>query len=228
MREVVLDTETTGLSPATGDRVVEIGCVEVINFLPTGRTFQVYLDPEMSMPYGALQIHGLTDEFLRGKPKFAEIAGDFVAFIEGAQIIAHNADFDIGFLNAELALAGRPFITSRVLDTVRLARKKYPGAQNSLDALCRRFNINTSAREKHGALLDADLLAQVYLEIVDGRQPGLTLAATPTAADQMAGSANGQTAAGPLRAPREHRPSDDELIAHAAFVKTLNEPVWAW
>ena len=228
MREVVLDTETTGLSPVTGDRVVEIGCVEVMNFLPTGRTFQVYLDPEMPMPYGALQIHGLTDEFLRGKRKFAEIAGDFVAFIEGAQIIAHNADFDIGFLNAELALAGRPFITSRVLDTVRLARKKYPGAQNSLDALCQRFNIDTSAREKHGALLDADLLAQVYLEIVGGRQPGLTLAATPTAADQVARSANGQPPAGPLRPPREHRPSDDELIAHAAFVKTLNEPVWVW
>ena len=227
MREVVLDTETTGLSPATGDRVVEIGCVELVNFLPTGRTYQVYLDPEMPMPYGAQQIHGLTDAFLRDKPKFAEIAGDFVAFIEGAQVIAHNADFDIGFLNAELALAGRPFITSKVLDTVRLARQKYPGAQNSLDALCRRFNIDTSAREKHGALLDADLLAQVYLEIVGGRQPGLTLAATLTGAEIVPG-ADGQTQALQPRPPREHRPSDDELIAHAAFVKTLTEPVWAW
>jgi DNA polymerase-3 subunit epsilon len=227
MRDVVLDTETTGLSHASGDRVVEIGCVELMNFLPTGRTYQVYLDPEMPMPYGAQQIHGLTDAFLRGKPKFAEIAGEFVAFIDGAQIIAHNADFDIGFLNAELTLAGRPFITSKILDTVRLARKKYPGAQNSLDALCRRFNIDTSAREKHGALLDADLLAQVYLEIAGSRQPGLALAATPIGAE-LAPSADAQAGVLRPRPPRQHSPRDDELIAHAAFVKTLNEPVWAW
>jgi DNA polymerase-3 subunit epsilon len=229
MRDIVLDTETTGLSPANGDRIVEIGCVELVNFIPTGRTFQKYLDPEMPMPFEAQQIHGLSDDFLRGKPKFAEIADEFLDFIKDAQVIAHNAKFDVGFLNAELALAGRSFITSKVLDTVQLARRKYPGASVSLDALCRKFSIDTTAREKHGALLDSELLAKVYLEIVGGRQPGLILAAHPditaTAAAVISGSAAPVRA---VRPPRDHQPTEAELTAHLAFVETLNEPVWSW
>ena len=230
MRDIVLDTETTGLSPANGDRIVEIGCVELVNFIPTGRTFQKYLDPEMPMPVEAQQIHGLSDDFLRGKPKFADIADEFLDFIKDAQVIAHNAKFDVGFLNAELALAGHPFLTSKVLDTVQLARRKYPGASVSLDALCRKFGIDTTAREKHGALLDSELLAQVYLEIVGGRQPGLILAAhsdiTSTgAAAAILGSAAPARA---VRPPRDHQPTEAELAAHLAFVETLNEPVWSW
>ena len=229
MRDIVLDTETTGLSPANGDRIVEIGCVELVNFIPTGRTFQKYLDPEMPMPFEAQQIHGLSDDFLRGKPKFAEIADEFLDFIKDAQVIAHNAKFDVGFLNAELALAGRSFITSKVLDTVQLARRKYPGASVSLDALCRKFGIDTTAREKHGALLDSELLAKVYLEIVGGRQPGLILAVHPditaAAVAVMSGSAAPVRA---VRPPRHHKPTEAELTAHLAFVETLNEPVWSW
>ena len=218
MREVVLDTGNNGPQPrhrrsGGGDRLCGGD-----QFLPTGRTFQVYLDPEMSMPYGAWQIHGLTDEFLRGKLSSPRIAG---ISSPSSKALKSSPTTPISTSVFERrARPGRPPLHHIEGSGHRtLGPEKYPGAQNSLDALCRRFNIDTSAREKHGALLDADLLAQVYLEIVGGRQPGLTLAATPTAADQMAGSANGQTAAGPLRAPREHRPSDDELIAHAAFVK---------
>lgn len=221
VREIVLDTETTGLSPTHGDRVVEIGCVELINFIPTGGTFHSYLDPEMPMPAEAERIHGLTDEFLRGKPKFAEVADPFLAFIHGATVIAHNADFDIKFLNAELVLADRPPISSTILDTVRLARRKFPGAQASLDALCRRFEIDTSDRTKHGALLDAQLLAQVYLELVGGRQPGLTLGSVQKATQEIARERESRPA-------RVHGPSAAELQAHAAFLKTLNKPVWLW
>jgi DNA polymerase-3 subunit epsilon len=228
MRDVVLDTETTGLSPANGDRVVEIGCIELVNFLPTGRTFQKYLDPEMPMPFEAQKIHGLSDDFLRGKPKFADVADEFLDFIQDAQVIAHNAKFDVGFLNSELALIGRSFLTSKVLDTVQLARRKYPGASASLDALCRKFGIDTAAREKHGALLDAELLAQVYLEIVGGRQPGLTLVANSDTSDTRspAASAGLLAPARGGRPPRAHQPTETELAAHAAFVETLSEPVW--
>ena len=220
MREVVLDTETTGLSPDRGDRVVEIGCVELVNFIPTGSTFQTYLDPEMPMPAEALRIHGLTDDLLRGQPKFAEIADTFLDFIRDATVIAHNADFDIKFLNAELGLAERPPIASKILDSVRLARRKYPGAQVSLDALCRRFEIDTADRTKHGALLDAQLLAQVYLELVGGRQPGLTLTSAQAAKERPAERE--------VRPARAHGPSAAEREAHEAFLKSLNEPVWLW
>ncbi len=219
MREIVLDTETTGLSPNRGDRVVEIGCVELVNFIPTGTTFHFYLDPEMPMPAEAERIHGLSDEFLRGKPKFAEIADSFLAFIHDATVIAHNADFDVKFLNAELVLADRPLIASKILDTVRLARRKFPGAQASLDALCRRFEIDTSDRTKHGALLDAHLLAQVYLELVGGRQPGLTLAAVQQVTQEIVLDRE-------VRPARAHGASKAEREAHEAFVRTLNKPVW--
>ena len=158
MREIVFDTETTGLDPAAGHRVVEIGCVELINHMPTGETRQWYINPERDMPEDAFNVHGLSEEFLSDKPVFGAIAEDFLAFVEGAGLIAHNASFDIRFLNAELALAGHPFLTSKVLDTVQLARREYPGASVSLDALCRKFGIDTTARGKHGALLDSSLV----------------------------------------------------------------------
>ena len=224
MREIVLDTETTGLSPGHGDRVVEIGCLELMNFVPTGKTYHAYLDPERAMPAEALRVHGLTDEFLRGKPKFADVAQEFLAFIQDSKVIAHNADFDIGFLNSELARLDRGPIASEVIDSLRLARRKYPGAQVSLDALCRRFGIDTEERSvHHRALLDAHLLAQVYLELVGGRQPGLGLTA---AGGGDAGRAEGT--AQPSRPQREHAPSAAELAAHGECLKGLNQPIWLW
>ena len=176
MREIVLDTETTGLSPDNGDRVVEIGCVELINHVPTSNTFQVYLNPEKQMDPGAEKVHGLTNEFLVDKPKFIDVADDFLSFIGSSTLVAHNADFDVGFLNSELSRAKKEKIkTNRVVDTLKIARTKYPGARNSLDALCKRFSIDNSNRELHGALLDSELLAEVYLELVGGKEPNLEL-----------------------------------------------------
>ncbi len=222
MREIVLDTETTGFDPLTGDRVVEIGCVELINHIPSGQTFHRYINPERDMPAGAFAVHGLSEEFLRQHPVFAQVVEDLLAFIGGDPIIAHNARFDMGFLNAEFSRAGlAPLPMERAIDTVGLARKKFPGAQASLDALCRRFGIDNSARTKHGALLDAELLAEVYLELIGGRQPDFALAV-----DQVAVSATlvaGQAAVRPARA---HAPSTAELEAHAAFLKRLKEPIW--
>ena len=177
MREVILDTETTGLDPASGHRVVEIACLELINHLPSGRRYQTYLNPDRDMPDDAFRIHGLTARFLADKPRFADVVEEFLAFIDGAPLVIHNAEFDLGFLNAELKLAGRPALAAGgAVDTVLLARRKFPGSPASLDALCRRFNIDNSARELHGALLDAELLAEVYLELIGGRQAGLDLA----------------------------------------------------
>ena len=176
MREIVLDTETTGLSPDNGDRVVEIGCVELINHVPTSNTFQVYLNPEKQMDPWAEKVHGLTNEFLVDKPKFIDVADDFLSFIGSSTLVAHNADFDVGFLNSELSRAKKEKIkTNRVVDTLKIARTKYPGARNSLDALCKRFSIDNSNRELHGALLDSELLAEVYLELVGGKEPNLEL-----------------------------------------------------
>ena len=176
MREIVLDTETTGLSPDKGDRVVEIGCVELINHVPTNNTFQVYLNPEREMDEGAQRIHGLTNEFLQDKPKFEEIANDFISYIGDSKIIAHNASFDINFLNSELSRSNKTNISQeRVIDTLKIARKKYPGARNSLDALCKRFFVDNSNRKLHGALLDSELLAEVYLELIGGKEPDLAL-----------------------------------------------------
>jgi DNA polymerase-3 subunit epsilon len=176
MREIVIDTETTGLSPDNGDRIVEIGCVELINHVPTNNTYQVYLNPEKDMDPGAEKVHGLTNEFLLDKPKFIEIADSFLDFIGDSNLIAHNADFDINFLNSELVRAKKDKINNdRVVDTLKIARSKFPGARNSLDALCKRFFVDNSNRSLHGALLDSELLAEVYLELVGGKEPDLEL-----------------------------------------------------
>lgn len=187
MREIVLDTETTGFDPATGDRLVEIGCVELINHIPTGTVWHQYINPERDMPESAFAVHGLSEEFLSDKPLFVDLADDFLEFIETSDLIIHNAAFDISFLNAELATGSRDLISmSRVVDTLGMARRKNPGGQNSLDALCRKFGIDNSKRTKHGALLDAELLAEVYLELIGGRQTGLSLEMEQTESRRIA------------------------------------------
>jgi len=219
MREIVLDTETTGLDPKSGHRVVEIGCVELVNHVPTGATFQTYIDPERDMPAEAFAVHGLSREFLAQQPVFAHVAGGFQAFVADDPLVIHNAAFDLGFLNAELERLGQAVLPrERAIDTVALARRKYPGAQASLDALCRRFEIDLSARDLHGALLDAQLLARVYLELIGGRQPGLELAATAAAAATVDTRE--------ARPPRPHAPSAAEADAHVALVDRLADPVW--
>ena len=175
-REIVLDTETTGLDPSGGHRIVEIGCVELINLVPSGRTFHTYVNPKRFMPKAAFAVHGLSQAFLANHPVFEDVASDFLSFVEGAPLVIHNASFDMKFLQAELALMDQKLLDNEVVDTLMLARKKFPGAPASLDMLCRRFAIDASKREKHGALLDAELLASVYLELCGGRQPTLTLA----------------------------------------------------
>ena len=218
MREIVVDTETTGLTPETGHRVVEIGCLELVNHVPTGSVFHQYLNPERDVPEEVVRIHGLTDEFLAGKPPFGSVADVFLKFVGESRLIIHNAEFDLGFLNAELARAGRDALRNDAIDTVALARKKYPGAPANLDALCRRFGIDNSERVRHGALLDAELLAEVYLELIGGRQPGLTFG---TRAAVAAGG--GAPVAWP---PRRHEPTADETAAHEAFLDTLPNPIW--
>jgi DNA polymerase-3 subunit epsilon len=221
MREIVLDTETTGLDPANGDRVVEIGCVETMHHIATGESFHVYINPERDMPQEAFNVHGLSEEFLSDKPVFAEIIGDFMNFIGDAPLVIHNAEFDMKFINAEFKRLGRPLLPrERAIDTVAMARRKFPGAQANLDALCRRFEIDLSRRDKHGALLDAELLADVYLQLCGGLQPGLELAGSESRADRPV------VIQRQARAPRAHTPSPDELAAHAALVESLNDPVW--
>lgn len=221
MREIVLDTETTGLDPAAGHRVVEIGAVELVNLMPTGRHFHKYINPERAMPEEARAIHGLSDEFLAQHPTFALIVEELVEFVGDAQLVIHNAQFDIGFLNAELALLSRAKLTNPHIDTVKEARKKFPGAPASLDALCKRFNIDNSQRTFHGALLDAQLLAEVYLELSGGRQPGLELARQGGAAGIGKVQANVT-----VRPVRPHAPTADELAAHAAFIATIKDALW--
>jgi DNA polymerase III subunit epsilon len=223
MREIVLDTETTGLDPGNGHRIVEIGCVELLNAIPTGETFHAYIDPGRDMPEEAFRVHGISAAFLAGKPVFANIAGDFLKFAGGAKIVAHNAEFDMRFLNAELALLGiAPVASDRVVDTLALARRKFPGAANSLDALCARYGIDTSRRTKHGALLDAGILAEVYAELTGGRQAALVFA--QGAASTGSGGAN-LLAQRPFPLPALL--SSEELSRHGAFVATLGPaPVW--
>jgi DNA polymerase-3 subunit epsilon len=222
MREIVLDTETTGFEPSEGHRIVEIGAVELQGHLPTGRTFHRYLNPDRAMPKEAFEVHGLSDDFLRDKPRFAEVADAFLAFIGEARLVIHNAAFDMRFLNAELAAIGRPALPdARALDTVALARAKYPGAPASLDALCRRFGVDNSGREKHGALLDSELLAEVYLELIGGRQPDLVLAAGPRGS--AAPSAAEAWRPPPRPAPLPPRLTEAEAAAHAAFVEKLGD-----
>ena len=224
MREIVFDTETTGLSFSGGDRLVEIGCVELVNRVETGRVFHAYYHPERAMPAEAQAIHGLSDAFLSDKPRFHEAHDALMAFIDDAPLIAHNASFDFGFLNGELKKCGRdPICLSRMIDTLQVARSRHPGAKHSLDALCARYGIDRSHRVLHGALLDAQLLAQVYVELMGGRQIGLglvsdTVAAAATAAPVRAPSA--------IRPPRHFAASPAELAAHASFLKRIDQPIW--
>ena len=230
MREVIFDTETTGLDPRAGDRMVEIGCVEMVGRVETGRTFHAYFNPERDMPIEAERVHGLSSEFLATKPRFAETVDDLLAFLGDAPLVAHNAGFDFGFLNAELERIGRaPIDMERMVDTVALARKKHPGAKNSLDALCTRYGIDRSHRVKHGALLDAELLAQVYVELTGGRQIGLGLAESETVVELAATTitATGTARANrPARPPRPHAPSVEELERHRAFVAGIENAIW--
>jgi DNA polymerase-3 subunit epsilon len=225
MREIVVDTETTGLDPATGDRIVELGAVELVNHMPTGRTFHAYINPQRDVPQEAVEVHGLTAAFLADKPLFAGIAAEFAAFVGDARLVIHNAAFDMKFLNAELGWAGQPTVPwARAVDTLELARRRFPGAQNSLDALCRRFGIDNSGREKHGALLDSELLAEVYLELMGGRQPDLTLTLVVTGPAAVVGSWTPP----PRPRPLALRLTSEEAAAHAAFVAGLGEAaLWA-
>ncbi|AUN30889.1 DNA polymerase III subunit epsilon [Niveispirillum cyanobacteriorum] len=225
MREIVLDTETTGIDPLNGDRIVEIGCVELFNHIATGQHYHAYLNPERDMPAEAEAVHGLSSSFLSDKPVFPAVVGDFLDFIGDAQLVIHNATFDIGFLNMELVRIGMPKLTNPVVDTVKIARKRFPGAPASLDALCRRFEIDNSNRTLHGALLDSQLLAEVYLELMGGRQPDLVLAGGP-AAVQTGLDAGPARVVRTTRPPRPHAPLPDELTAHEAFVKGIKNAAW--
>jgi DNA polymerase III subunit epsilon len=225
VREIVFDTETTGLDPVSGDRIVEIGCVEMLNRAETGRHFHAYFNPGRPMPPGAEAVHGLTDVFLSDKPTFAERVEDLLEFIEDSPLVAHNASFDFGFLNHELGLCGRGVLcTSRMVDTLTLARSRHPGAKHSLDALCTRFGVDRSHRVKHGALLDAQLLAQVYIELTGGRQIGLGLV-EETSASEIAPAAGTVTIREP-RVPRPHHAAIEELERHRAFISKLVNPLW--
>ena len=226
MREIVFDTETTGLNPAGGDRMVEIGCVEIFNRVETGRHFHAYFNPEREMPFEAQEIHGLSNLFLSDKPHFAERVEELLDFIEDSPLVAHNAGFDFGFLNFELQRCGRhPVGMQRMVDTLMLARSKHPGAKHSLDALCMRFGIDRSHRVKHGALLDAQLLAQVYVELTGGRQIGLGLVAETGTVP--AHSRGGAVTIREPRPPRPHAPAAEELERHRAFITQLVNPLWA-
>jgi len=227
MREIIFDTETTGLDPKKGDRLVEIGCVEMVNRVQTGRTFHAYFNTDRSMPAEAEAVHGLSETFLSDKPRFHERAEELLEFMGDAPLVAHNAGFDFGFLNTELDICGlEPVSTTRMVDTVAIARVRHPGAKNSLDALCTRYGIDRSHRTKHGALLDAELLAQVYVELTGGRQIGLELAsvvedpiaiaAAPTRVRERA-----------FRPARPHMASVEELERHAKFLESIKSPLWS-
>lgn len=225
MREIVFDTETTGLSATGGDRLVEIGCIELLNRCATGRNFHAYCHPERAMPPEAQAVHGLSDAFLADKPKFAAIAADLLEFLGDAPLVAHNASFDFGFLNMELARIDLPPIAmDRMIDTVAIARKLHPGGKHSLDALCTRYGIDRSYRVLHGALLDAELLAQLYVEMTGGRQIGMVLAADVTVELQPdeASPAPGRA----WRAPRPHSASAEELERHRAFIAQIEGALW--
>ena len=226
MREIIFDTETTGLDPKSGDRMVEIGCIEMVNRVPTGNTFHAYFNPDRDMPAAAEAVHGLSISFLSDKPRFHEKAADFLEFIgDECKLVAHNAGFDFGFVNSELEMCGLPPLSrERMVDTVAMARTRHPGAKNSLDALCTRYGIDRSHRTRHGALLDAELLAQVYVELTGGRQIGLSLAADLETSDAVTLVAIRRDR--PFRTPRPHAASAEELAAHSAFLETVKSPLW--
>lgn len=217
MREIVLDTETTGLDPRDGHRIVEVACIELVHHIPTGRSFHRYVNPERDMPEDALAVHGLTADFLARQPSFAAVLDELLKFIGTDPLVIHNAEFDLAFLNAELARLQREPFASGYVDTLAMARRRFPGSPASLDALCRRFAIDLSGRVEHGAEIDCSLLAAVYLELLGGRQPGLDFGLPAALALDVARVA---------RAPRPHAPSAEELVAHMAMLKTISEPLW--
>lgn len=226
MRELVLDTETTGFEPSEGHRIVEIGAVELVNLMPTGRTYHQYINPERDMPQGAFEVHGLSEEFLSDKPVFAEIVDAFLEFLGDARMVIHNAAFDMKFINAELEWVSRPLLApEQAFDTLTFARQKFPGAPASLDALCRRFGIDNSARTKHGALLDSEILAEVYLELLGGQQPDFALSSEP-----VRENSGGYVPRAPLPkrpSPLAPRLTQAEEAAHLAFLETMGErPIW--
>lgn len=231
MREIVFDTETTGFDPKAGHRLVEIGCIEMVGRVATGAVFHAYFNPERDMPAEAEAVHGLSATFLADKPKFAERAADLLEFLGDAPLVAHNAAFDFGFLNTELAACGMGEVAlDRMVDTIAIARRKHPGAKLSLDALCTRYGIDRSHRTRHGALLDAELLAQLYVELLGGRQIGLALggdapggAAEPAAGDAVVALRNDR----PVVPPRAHAPSAEELARHARFMADFTDPLWS-
>ena len=225
MREIIFDTETTGLNPAGGDRMVEIGCIELFNRIETGRTYHAYFNPCRPMPTEAEAVHGLTDIFLSDKPHFSAKVEELLEFLGDAPLIAHNASFDFGFLNHELSLCARdPICMSRMIDTLVLARSKHPGAKHSLDALCTRFGVDRSHRVKHGAILDAQLLTQVYIELTGGRQIGLSLGQVVRSTEIHASTQ--VTAQRIIRPARPHAPSDEERTRHRSFIARLANPLW--
>jgi DNA polymerase III subunit epsilon len=226
MREIILDTETTGLSPQDGHRLVEIGAVELINHLPTGKTFQIYLNPERDMPSEAEAVHGLSSAFLKDKPLFKQKVAEFLSFIEQSVLIIHNASFDMGFINAELTSVGQqPIGNERVLDTLQMARRKHPMGPNSLDALCRRYGIDNTKRTKHGALMDAELLAEVYLELIGGRQTAMSLNAETKQKAKISASQSVHIKSRPIKLPE--RLTDQEKASHALLVGELgNDSLW--
>ncbi|HEX2151528.1 MAG TPA: DNA polymerase III subunit epsilon [Stellaceae bacterium] len=222
MREIVIDTETTGLDPRDGHRIVEVACIELLHHVPSGRKFHRYVNPERDMPAEAFAVHGLSTEFLAKHKRFAEIADELLDFIGEDRVVIHNAEFDLAFLNAELARLGRPPLACPFVDTLAVARQRFPGAPASLDALCRRFAIDLSAREKHGADIDCGLLASIYLELLGGRQPALDFVAdTGTAALDQENAARR-----PPRPPRPHRPTEEELAAHQDMLEGIKSPLW--
>lgn len=222
MREIVLDTETTGFEPEQGDRIVEIGAVELYNHMPTGRTYHQYINPERAMPQEAFEVHGLGDDFLRDKPVFAKIAQEFLDFVQDAKLVIHNASFDMKFLNAELGWLKLPLLPmDQAIDTLAIARQKFPGSPASLDALCRRFAIDNSARTLHGALLDSEILAEVYLELIGGRQPDLVLSGSSGTGAAQGGGADWRPP--PRPKPLPPRISEAEAAAHRAMIDSLGE-----
>lgn len=232
MREIVLDTETTGINPNDGHRIIEIGALELMHHLPTGRNLHFYINPEREIDEGAIAVHGITSDFLADKPIFANIVDELLAFIGSDPMVIHNATFDMAFINAELARLDRPVLAmSQSIDTLFMARKKFPGAQANLDALCRRFEIDTTHRDLHGALVDADLLACVYIELLGGRQPALLLDADQKSEslmqqDNADETLNFQIDTKNVRPKRVQAPTEDELAAHALFVAGLKNPIW--
>jgi DNA polymerase-3 subunit epsilon len=223
MREIVIDTETTGLDPQQGHRIVEIACLELLHHVPTGRKFHCYVNPGRDVPADALAVHGLTGEFLAGHPPFAAIADQLAAFLAGDRLVIHNAEFDLAFLNAELARLDRGPLACPFVDTLAVARRRFPGAPASLDALCRRFAIDLSTRDLHGAEIDCNLLAEIYIELLGGRQPGLDFAAIDIAA---AAAAIDAPSGRPPRPPRSHAPTSEELAAHQAMLAAITAPLW--